>query len=92
VTVHSRTNFEDYDESDRKRHLLRLWLAIPASQELPAEWAEYFGDVRAGAVRGGLRGGAPTDTFAAYETRQARAQGMLLRPWAEANAEAENTQ
>lgn len=26
VIVHSRTEFEDFEEDDRKRHLLRLWL------------------------------------------------------------------
>ena len=54
--VHSRTPFEDFDEPDRKRHLLRLWLAVPDSQPLPADWAEYFIDTRPGSVRGGLRG------------------------------------
>ena len=53
VTLHSRTPFEDFDAADRKRHLLRLWLAVPSSQPLPAAFKEYFGDVRAGAVRGG---------------------------------------
>ena len=54
----SRTPFEDFDQADEKRHLLRLWLSIPASQPLPPAFKEYFGDVRAGAVRGGVRGSA----------------------------------
>jgi hypothetical protein len=29
--LHSRTNYEDYAEPDRKRHYLRLWLADPAA-------------------------------------------------------------
>lgn len=82
VIVHSRTNFEDFEEADRKRHLLRLWLAVPASQPLPADWAEYFIDVRPGAVRGGLRGSHITPEFEAYEARQAVAMGMLHRRWA----------
>lgn len=83
VTVHSRTNFEDHEDFDRKRHLLRLWMAIPGCQPLPADWAEYFGDVRANAVRGGLRGGSPSPAFASYELRQSAAKGMLLQPWTE---------
>lgn len=81
VTVHSRTNFEDFDEMDRKRHLLRLWLAVPSAQPLPDDWAEYFDDVRAGAVRGGLRGIARPAAFAVFEARQAAAMGMPLRAW-----------
>ncbi|MGV6874568.1 TauD/TfdA family dioxygenase [Pseudochelatococcus sp. B33] len=27
--LHSRTEFEDYPEPDRKRHLVRLWLRVP---------------------------------------------------------------
>ena len=27
--LHDRTAFEDYPEPERKRHLLRLWLAPP---------------------------------------------------------------
>ena len=82
VIVHSRTPFEDHAEADRKRHLLRLWLAVPGSQPLPVDWAEYFIDTRAGAVRGGLRGSHMTPEFTAYEARQAAALGMLHTPWA----------
>lgn len=81
VTLHSRTPFEDFDLPDRKRHLLRLWLAVPGSQPLPPQWEAYYGDVRAGAVRGGVRGSAITREFLDYEERQARALGMLWRPW-----------
>jgi len=81
VTLHSRTPFEDFEDPDLKRHLLRLWLAIPGSQPLPDDWAEYYGDVRAGAVRGGVRGSAITDTFLAYEKRQAAAMSMPFQTW-----------
>ncbi|MEM5431450.1 TauD/TfdA family dioxygenase [Cupriavidus oxalaticus] len=81
VTLHSRTPFEDYEDPDRKRHLFRLWLAVPGSQPLPDDWKEYFGDVRAGAVRGGVRGSAITQAFLDYEERQAAALGMLFEPW-----------
>lgn len=81
VTIHSRTGFEDYEEPDMKRHLLRLWLSIPNAQPLPENWLEYFGDIRAGAVRGGLRGSARSQAFEAYEKRQAALMGMSLREW-----------
>jgi hypothetical protein len=81
VTLHSRTPFEDFDAPDRKRHLLRLWLAVPSSQPLPPQWEEYYGDRRAGSVRGGVRGSAITAEFLAYEERQARDLGMAWRPW-----------
>jgi len=82
VIVHSRTPFEDFEEPDRKRHLLRLWLAVPDSQPLPADWAEYFIDTRPSSVRGGLRGSQSTAEFALYERRQAAALGMAYRTWA----------
>lgn len=86
VTLHSRTPFEDFEQADDKRHLLRLWLSIPASQPLPAAFEEYFGDVRAGAVRGGVRGSAITPEFVAYEQRQAAEMGMPLKAWADKSA------
>ncbi|HKT99879.1 MAG TPA: TauD/TfdA family dioxygenase [Paraburkholderia sp.] len=82
VTIHSRTSFEDYEDFDMKRHLLRLWLAVPGAQPLPPNWREYFGDVRAGAVRGGLRGSQRSAQFEAYEKRQAARMNMPLADWA----------
>ena len=81
VTLHSRTPFEDFDDPDLKRHLFRLWLAVPSSQPLPEDWAEYYGDARAGAVRGGVRGTAITQEFLDYEKRQAAAMGMRFETW-----------
>ena len=86
VTLHSRTAFEDFDAPDRKRHLIRLWLAIASSQPLPEAWEEYFIDIRPGAVRGGMRGQGITPAFAAYESRQARVLGMHYLDWEDAMA------
>jgi hypothetical protein len=80
VTLHSRTDFEDFEERDLRRHLYRLWLSVPSSQPLPPEWAVYFGDARAGAVRGGLRGDHLTQGFIDFETRQAAYHSMPLIP------------
>jgi hypothetical protein len=51
--LHDRTAFEDYPETDQKRHLLRLWLAPLGARRLPNVFAERFGSVTAGA-RGGV--------------------------------------
>lgn len=82
VTLHSRTEFEDHVDPDLKRHLFRLWLAIPGSQPLPEGWDEYYGDIRPGSVRGGVRGSAITAEFLEFEARQAEDLNMLHRPWA----------
>ena len=86
VTLHSRTNFEDFEAPDLKRHLLRLWLAVPQSQALPASFEEYFYDTRPGSIRGGVRGSCITPEFLAYEQRQAQAMGMLHKPWVDQSA------
>jgi hypothetical protein len=51
--LHDRTAFEDWPEPERKRHLLRLWLAPPGARPLPAIYAERFGKVEIG-DRGGI--------------------------------------
>jgi hypothetical protein len=51
--LHDRTEFEDWPEPARKRHLLRLWLAVPGARPLPQIYAERFGKVDIG-DRGGI--------------------------------------
>jgi hypothetical protein len=51
--LHDRTAFEDFPDSERKRHLLRLWVAPPNARTLPGVYAERFGSVTPGA-RGGI--------------------------------------
>jgi hypothetical protein len=80
VVLHSRSEFEDWPEPERKRHLLRFWLALPQGQALPAGWKAGYQSVEAGTVRGGLRGSAITPGFVAYEQRLARFHGMALPP------------
>jgi hypothetical protein len=62
--LHDRTAFEDYPEPDRKRHLLRLWLAPPGARPLPEVYAERFGSITPG-DRGGVvvPGAKPTIPF-----------------------------
>jgi hypothetical protein len=51
--LHDRTAFEDWPEPERRRHLLRLWLAVPGARPLPAVYAERFGSITIG-DRGGI--------------------------------------
>jgi hypothetical protein len=62
--LHDRTAFEDFPEPERKRHLLRLWLAPPNARPLPSVYAERFGSITPG-DRGGVvvTGSQPTITF-----------------------------
>ncbi len=62
--LHDRTAFDDYPELERKRHLLRLWLAPPNARSLPEVFAERFGSTTPG-ERGGVvvAGSQPTIPF-----------------------------
>ena len=63
VTYHSRTEFEDWAEPARKRHLLRLWLSVPNSRPLPEAFSAIYRDRRPGAVRGGFPGHVDEPVF-----------------------------
>lgn len=56
LMLHMRTEFEDYPEPERRRHLMRLWLSLPNGRELSPAFAPFYRDTRAGAVRGGHPG------------------------------------
>jgi len=45
VILHSRTEYEDWPEPERKRHLLRLWLRTPGFKELPPAFADRNADM-----------------------------------------------
>jgi hypothetical protein len=51
--LHDRTGFEDWSEPERRRHLLRLWLAPHEARPLPPVFAQRYGSVQPGA-RGGV--------------------------------------
>jgi hypothetical protein len=55
VTFHRRSDFEDHEPPEQKRHLLRLWLSVPNSRPLDPQFQENFGATEAGALRGGMR-------------------------------------
>jgi hypothetical protein len=56
--VHSRTAYDDFEEMDQRRHLLRLWLAVPNSRPLHPAFKQRWGAIEAGAIRGGAVGAA----------------------------------
>jgi TfdA family taurine catabolism dioxygenase TauD len=51
--LHARSEYEDWPEVERKRHLLRLWLAPPNARALPPVFAECYGNITVG-DRGGI--------------------------------------
>ena len=51
--LHARTGYEDWAEPEKKRHLLRLWLAPPEARPLPPVFAEVYGELTPG-DRGGI--------------------------------------
>jgi alpha-ketoglutarate-dependent taurine dioxygenase len=53
VQLHDRTAFEDWPQPERRRHLLRLWLACPGARPLPEVFAQRYGSVTIG-DRGGI--------------------------------------
>jgi hypothetical protein len=57
VTYHGRTAYADDAAAGARRNLLRIWLASPLGRALPAGHAEQWGEVRAGALRGGAMPG-----------------------------------
>jgi hypothetical protein len=63
--LHDRTAFEDWPEPERKRHLLRLWLAPANARPLPPVFAERYGLItpgeRGGVTMPGMKLTAPLD-------------------------------
>lgn len=51
--LHDRTGFTDWLEPENRRHLLRLWLALPKDRKLPPCFAERYGQIDVG-NRGGI--------------------------------------
>jgi hypothetical protein len=66
TTYHARTEFDDYPEEERRRHLLRMWLAVPNSRPLNPGMHAIYRDQTAGAVRGGF---PSRSSGHVYETR-----------------------
>ena len=53
AVLHSRTEYEDWPELPRRRHLLRLWLAVPDGWPMPEPLQARHGmDAATGRPRG----------------------------------------
>ena len=63
VTYHARTEFEDFPEEDRKRHLLRMWLSMPNTRALSPLMSAIYQEQSAGVVRGGFPSRTGTFSF-----------------------------
>lgn len=48
AVLHSRTDYEDFPELERRRHMLRLWLMVPGWTPAPAQQKFYENDDRCG--------------------------------------------
>ena len=46
--LHSRSDFENWPQPERHRHLLRLWVAPPEARPLPEVFAPRYGSVTPG--------------------------------------------
>lgn len=87
VLIHSRTQFEDWEEPERRRHLLRLWLSVPGARPLAEGFRDAYKAVETDTVRGGFQGQAVTPAMVAYQARAAAALGMRDTPYRPAIAE-----
>ena len=54
---HSRSAYVDYREPERRRHLLRLWLACDDAPLLPSPYYEFMGKTASGRPNGYLMHG-----------------------------------
>jgi hypothetical protein len=50
--LHSRTKYVDWEEPEKKRHLLRLWVGCPGGPAVPEVYIEFQGLTAAGRPRG----------------------------------------
>jgi hypothetical protein len=53
TVLHDRTAYEDWPEPERKRHLLRLWIAANGARPLPEAFIARYGGIEVG-NRGGI--------------------------------------
>ena len=51
--LHDRTGFVDWPDPEERRHLLRLWLALPDDRPLPPSFKQRYGKITIG-DRGGV--------------------------------------
>ena len=55
VAVHAREQFVDYEDPDKRRYLVRLWLSSADGRRLPEFLRERWGNIDVGSIRGGIK-------------------------------------
>ena len=75
TALHSRTEYEDFEQEDRKRTLYRLWQSTPDSLSLPEGWQHFYGTREAG-VLGGIKGQHYDDSCRAFDASQSAELGV----------------
>jgi alpha-ketoglutarate-dependent taurine dioxygenase len=80
TALHSRTEFQDATEAEKKRLLFRLWLATPDGPKLPTGWHGFWETIQPGHVRGGIYGQSYDAQRLRFDEAQALAMAMQLGP------------
>jgi alpha-ketoglutarate-dependent taurine dioxygenase len=80
TALHSRTEFHDAPEPEKKRLLYRLWLSTPDGPRLPAGWSGFWESIEPGHVRGGIYGQSFDAQRLRFDEAQAQAMAMHLGP------------
>jgi hypothetical protein len=78
AVLHSRTEYLDFPDPAKKRHLLRLWLSSYQGPALPDNWKDAYKNVAPRSVRGGFKGTQITDEIQTYIRRLADETQMEL--------------
>ncbi|WP_157987233.1 TauD/TfdA family dioxygenase [Streptomyces atratus] len=75
AVLHSRTEYEDFDDPELKRHVLRLWLAVRQGRHLSPD---FWGDPHSTGGDPDRGGVAPRDVIA---TQESVGLGGCRHPW-----------
>jgi hypothetical protein len=67
LIFHSRTEFEDWPDPARKRHLMRIWLSLADGRELPDSFLGKWPNIEVGTKRGGAIVGAAKELVIPFE-------------------------
>jgi hypothetical protein len=69
TALHSRTEFRDDEDENKKRTLYRLWLSMPDAPPIPASMASFWGSTESAVVRGGIEGHCYDDVCRKFDRR-----------------------
>lgn len=75
--LHSRTEFQDHEDTALKRHMMRLWLSQYDGHALPLLWKEAYKNLEPGTLRGGFKGISLNDHHQHFMQRNLRNARLL---------------